>query len=501
METVFIKMADDQTTQKTAVHVHAMEGPRLLQCTEPDCFALPVQSCFAQDRGWKFTTTVKKTLREHIKCHNKYRGSKAKLVALASKVTRTQQSTFTCACGFDGKLTKLLKHICRDDHPGRIIKSVAKRAAKATKSPRKKSMRRTATSFAQALPKADGSDELVIRLNAEEEQTAEGIMDACLAGQQNLGSPFLRLLSPASQAGRVKPLCRRPMALRVGDFIRRAATNSYWCVKKLHLKDRMQVQQFMPYKCKMHKGECWRILRKQGKPVCVSVRRAKLLRGGPLLYPRLDRRSPTLAKRCFAKEDWPKEADPRPLSALETFLKNCDQMEGQHNAITQTIFEALAVMTLQHADVPTICPHADAETPEACNIIRRGCRSSGCVVTSQGIFLAQKQMYSCSVHNAKWQFAVRPDSPLETDAISGHMLGDYAIDKSFWPKAWRLFRETEDWTMIERDLRATTADRFSWELSRRPDANALAPEQQKALHDSLMQASQRKNLMEHIIEC
>ena len=330
-----------------------MAAPQLRHCPEPDCFALPVPSCFAQDPAWKFSTTVRKTLREHVQLHYKFRDSKHKLVALAKKVRRTDQGTFSCACGFEGNLSRLLKHHCRDVGEGKVIKSVAKNAAKATKSPRKTRMRRrTAASFAKALPRAAGSDEFVIKVNPEENESVQEMMDACLAAQQNLGAPFLRLLSPASRAGRVKALRRRPTALHVGDFVRRPASNSFWCIKKMHLKDRMKVLEFVPCKCKVHTGGCWRILRKQGKPACVSIRRAKLLRGGPLLYPRIDKKSPPLAKRCFAQEDWPRQPAQSPPSRLEAFLQDPEPAQGKHNAITRQIFESLAVMTLQYTEIP-----------------------------------------------------------------------------------------------------------------------------------------------------
>ena len=79
---------------------------------------------------------------------------------------------------------------------------------------------------------------------------------------------------------------------------------------------------------------------------------------------------------------------------------------------------------------------------------------------------------------------------VETDVISGHMVGTYTIDKSFWPRAWRLFQETEDWLVVERDVRASTCDRLSWDMARRRDGRSLDPALQKALHDSLMQAKQ-----------
>ena len=288
----------------------------MLRCSRGNCRAIPVASCFAQPKGWQFTTKHQTGLLRHFSLHAKFASSTSQLLDIADKVTRTEAGTFACACGFHGTVGKVAKHRCQA--VTRILHRVSKRANRKHGIRPAKRTYRSAASFAAALPQPSVT---ILVPSPESIGSYQNLMMTCAEVQKQLATPFLRLLCPASMAGKAPALNRHPRSLRVGDFIHRRRSGTYWCVKKLHLKTRMQVLELKPIECKDHDGTCWRVARRQGQPVCISATRTKLLQGGPLLHPRVATKSCSLAKRCYAKEEDVKTNEHDILSCVQIFSK------------------------------------------------------------------------------------------------------------------------------------------------------------------------------------
>ena len=191
-------------------------------------------------------------------------------------------------------------------------------------------------------------------------------------------------------------------------------------------------------------------------------------------------KGPPAPRRCFA---FPKNRHQK--QTLLFFLENVDTRQKQHDNTSREIFEEMTTWLLEYEDVPKTCP---ASTVDSCDVVRQGCRAWGRIITSQGVFLATRQWYLCKTHAKRWAFPMETGKVVHTKALAGDVIGLCLVDRSFWPSGWRLFQETEDWCCIERDLRATTADRISWALLQRPDLRDLTPAAKVALHESLLQA-------------
>ena len=453
----------------------------MLRCSRGNCRAIPVASCFAQPKGWQFTTKHQTGLLRHFSLHAKFASSTSQLLDIADKVTRTEAGTFACACGFHGTVGKVAKHRCQAVTG--ILHRVSKRANRKHGIRPAKRRYRSAASFAAALPQPSGT---ILVPSPESIGSYQNLMMTCAEVQKQLATPFLRLLCPASMAGKAPALNRHPRSLRVGDFIHRRRSGTYWCVKKLHLKTRMQVLELKPIECKDHDGTCWRVARRQGQPVCISATRTKLLQGGPLLHPRVATKSCSLAKRCYAKEEDVKTNEHDILSCVQIFFQNLRTSEKQHNQISQLIFEDVATLPVEYEAAPDVCPQAADTDSATCKIIKRGYMDSVRIVTSQGVFLGRRRKYSCHTHKSEWTFPLA--AQVTTPKVQGHLLEKVLVDDSFWPRAWRVWVETEDWCCLQRDLRSATSDRISWALRDREDVRHLPQQAQAALHDSLLQA-------------
>ena len=109
--------------------------PSLLRCSQPDCRAVPVASCFAQPQGWSFTTRHSRLLRQHVDSHRKFAAHKDQLLLLADKVRRSEEgpAAFTCQCGFSATLGKIVKHKCGGAASNTVAGAVAKRATRKRK--------------------------------------------------------------------------------------------------------------------------------------------------------------------------------------------------------------------------------------------------------------------------------------------------------------------------------------------------------------------------------
>lgn len=354
----------------------------MLRCSQGNCRAIPVASCFARPNGWQFTAKHAKTMRQHVALHSKFAPCSRQLLEVADKVTRTEEGSFACSCGMSGTVGKIAKHRC---------------------------------------------------------QTEKGLLRRVNKRRKHQKS---------------------------------SANGSYWCVKKKDLKTRLHVLQLQSLQCPEHQDTCWRVVRRQGKPLCVLVKRTKLTHGGALLYPRPAAKTCPLAKRCYARE-LPMKQDVRAApSPLENFLHPSQNAEKEHNQISQRI--------LEFDTLPQVCPRAVGPDQTDCRVIKRAFQDSVRIVTSQGVFIARRRKYSCSpIFPMKDQF--------NTQKVQGHLIDRVLVDDSFWSRAWRLWVETEDWCCLQRDLRSVTSDRIAWALRGRADVHQLQPPAQAALRESLMQ--------------
>ena len=144
---------------------------------------------------------------------------------------------------------------------------------------------------------------------------------------------------------------------------------------------------------------------------------------------------------------------------------------------------------------PGCLPQAADTDSATCKIIKRGYMDSVRIVTSQGVFLGRRRKYSCHTHKSEWTFPLA--AQVTTPKVQGHLLEKVLVDDSFWPRAWRVWVETEDWCCLQRDLRSATSDRISWALRDREDVRHLPQQAQAALHDSLLQAWVSNNSQFH----
>ena len=104
---------------------------------------------------------------------------------------------------------------------------------------------------------------------------------------------------------------------------------------------------------------------------------------------------------------------------------------------------------------PEKCPEAAAET---CHITRRAKRLSALHVSAQGCRRLVGRRYFCSVHKLWWQ------SPRGLDSrdcnVVGDRIGHAIVSGDFWPEAWSLFQDTENYRVVEKCLRRRTAARI-----------------------------------------
>ena len=275
-----------------------------------------------------------------------------------------------------------------------------------------------------------------------------------------------------------------------GHFVRRP-NDEFWCIKKVGLKSRLHVLQFKPHRpggepCQEHGGPCWRVVRRYCQPLTVSVRRTVNLQGGLFLCPRLDAKVPPLARRCYMRVSADRVMEQTDsASELQSFLESVLETKATKTSqVSQEIFRDVATLPLQDEAMLLRCPDANAEE-DVCQIVRHSWRLQGHIITCHGVFLCRKLRYKCHTHNKTYMCPCV--GSVRTNRIAGDIIGNSIFEKSYWQRAWRLFQETESWFCLERDLRATTAERLGVALSETAAVRALDLEEKASLHEALLQ--------------
>lgn len=200
-------------------------------------------------------------------------------------------------------LKKILRHECK--RPKTLSSLLVRRSMRFGKKAKKK---RSAASFAHY--SAQGP-QIPLPLSVGDGYDAK-VAAQCRTKQLALGAPFLRAAAITARTGKVPETLVWTRPLQVGDFRKMYRSKAFICVQRLHTRTRMQVLKFVPYEpngkpCPhhgdTHTGPCWRVVRKNFKPVVLSMSRHPGMRGGPELYPRVTTSQTTcsLARRCFGR--------------------------------------------------------------------------------------------------------------------------------------------------------------------------------------------------------
>ena len=133
----------------------------------------------------------------------------------------------------------------------------------------------------------------------------------------------------------------------------------------------------------------------------------------------------------------------------------------------------LITMPVSFDAMPTACPHRDDATP--CCVVAHGTYTGPRVLTASGVYRARVQRVRCKTHGAVWT-PLRA-THVSTRSCTGDILHGCILDGNYWPRAFRLWQDTEDMLVLERDLRDATADRLCVSLARhslRPSLSAVA---------------------------
>lgn len=119
-----------------------------------------------------------------------------------------------------------------------------------------------------------------------------------------------------------------------------------------------------------------------------------------------------------------------------------------------------------------------------CTIHKQGWRVGCRVLTASGVRQAHTQSYKCFTHCRRWNLPV--GTTVRTRQVTGDVVGNCIVEPGFWPRALRLFQETEDYLALERDIRATTADALAEAIAAHPGRSDLSYAAQQELHRRLM---------------
>ena len=182
-----------------------------------------------------------------------------------------------------------------------------------------------------------------------------------------------------------------------------------------------------------------------------------------------------LADRCFLQTHRKDDDDAPQASGLEALKSFVDAAAQQ--ALTEIAKEALTAPVktiisdcistrLQPLSQPTQCPQAvDGELCD-CDVHKRGQRYGRLAVSAQGCFRLLVDVYECRKHGRKW--ALPEGNNTSGCNLVGDVLGNYLVERDWWPAAIQLFTETESYVAVERQTRRCTATTLAAAFAKHP---------------------------------
>lgn len=169
---------------------------------------LPAPACFGQPEEWRYEASGSNSnvlLSKHYALHQKYAPHAASCKELAEKITRLDAGLFKCRCGHQGALGKTLHHTCETKQACGPLLRVKRPCERASLNTAACKRRRTAATFSavQSRLKTDG-DSASAGIFCPDE-----IAQTSRVYRNQMGLPFLRLLSVGSTAGQAIHLTQK----------------------------------------------------------------------------------------------------------------------------------------------------------------------------------------------------------------------------------------------------------------------------------------------------
>ena len=155
------------------------------------------------------------------------------------------------------------------------------------------------------------------------------------------------------------------------------------------------------------------------------------------------------------------------IAELKKFIAEAAEL------VTPAVAEVLKACACRHLcslRVPAKCPQA--LDGKVCQVRRRGSASSRLLIAAQGCFRVVAERYKCQTHDRKW---LLPTGDSTTGCnIVADAVGDYLVDRDWWPTAINIFTETESVVAVERHMRRITATALAASFSQQRVQHALS---------------------------
>ena len=482
------------------------------------CWAVPNKECFGQANTWKFQVPEKdknadRSLSRHEELHRLAAGEAPRLRELASKITR-QANGFACECGFvHAHVSKMIAHKCKST----VALPLA--APKCAPVPARKVGARLALAALSSEDQQPQQQQLSHALESggqqpsSSQQTHAAELEAQqLVAQQlrcNREGSCLHLLNLASSSLAVQPAWRslpdRPV--RPGDFLPHPLKRSWVRVQAVHSPQTVSVLHFRPFPlsrgpCAKHQCAdagswhgCWRAV--PGRPLTLlTLPPGHTVPAVAALAPRPGSSSKADLSQCCFRRVTPLDSLPQPTQEVtrpeETLLQDSARMlrpggqleEALPSDDAASLLKDVTTKLLAYRSPPVHCPMA-ASTDGPCKIIKRGVRPAGKFITATGCWACSSQIYSCNLHNFRWNLPVGCNTSGAT--LVGDVLGHFLVHASFWPAAWEIYHVTESYVALERHVRRVAEGAVSVAVAEHALLPTLTQKNRAYVHAALLQ--------------
>eukprot|EP00435_Cladocopium_sp_Y103_P043829 s829_g12.t1 len=458
---------------------------------EMPCWALPVSSCFGREEGWIFSIDSTKSnwqrdLRKHEESHRTHSHQSDMLRVQAAKVKKEEEGTvWECSqCG--ARLLALHKAVHHECPKAKVCKRVHRQAAQ--RHPHVK--RRRKSQHPQPLSMIDVPEDL----------PQASIMDKFLQERNSSADlaqlhPFSRLLTEHAAAA----AARDDRPLQVGDFFEWPARRStFGCVFSIGKTGNYHAIEFRRRPvdtrrpCAIHaaEGGCWRaVLPLVSHEIDAG---SDLNRVTLVPRPKQANGSISLGERCFAFCDVSSAKCPRQQHCqdLKEFVKDVAQVAVQgsdstSSSVTPAVMRVLQDCTtrrLQALGAPRCCPAAtDGET---CQVRPKDTLSSRLLLTAQGCFRVLADRYHCHTHGRTWTLPAG-DNTAGCNLVAD-VLGEFLVDRDWWPVAVNVFLQTESFLAVEKHVRRQTAAALAAAFSEHSLAAVMSEVELAIVHQGLL---------------
>lgn len=236
-----------------------------------------------------------------------------------------------------------------------------------------------------------------------------------------------------------------------------------------------------------------------------------------------------LLSRCFGRlSSDPVGETMGSLPDAAALVERQDPLDAEVAPEVRAIFEDVATVRLEYDAMPELCPVGDIEADRwDFSFLSRSCLLGVTASARKSLSFSFLRTFGHCYHN--WPGECFPEvrhqekglhpwlpchqrsrcCPSQSNAVhlphtcpdvepscrysgalgagGGGCVRTLRREPSWWPRAWRLFQETEDYVVLERDLRATTADRIAEAIFQHPQGQSLSGDAKVALHKLVMQ--------------